>query len=266
MAGNELFHTLTMKLVKLIKAVEKVYGQNETKLFEILSGCDVSRPLRLRDKEITGYLVRAHKDEETQIAVDAILDFLLPLRDPMRMWGAAGTNKKMPYFWSIATEAVWLKQDKKDQRLKVWLTLRKPSQTPLLDAYQNQWHCPGTIWRPKDDDTISTMCRLSQKEGMRFKVDEYYFVGNYPNYDEERGKILSLVYLVISDVVQAQETDVAKWWDIKDALEDQSVVDHHRDAIIPMACRKYLELRNISPDHFKSVVKDGLGIFAPWRK
>ncbi|HNY97956.1 MAG TPA: hypothetical protein PKM84_02475 [Candidatus Pacearchaeota archaeon] len=256
-----IFGDLLPSISKISRAISNVI-LDQRYLLNLLKQKEAGKPLGLRNEELSSYLKTIRGDLEIQSAVDELLfDHLLLLRDPLRSWGKKGTNLMMEHIPSLAVEACRFKII--SNQLHIFLSYR-PFQADDLSAYAGQWHCSGTIVRNSDkviDQSTNkqglekSLMRLAKETGM--DIQEYLEVGHYNNYCEQRGWVESKIMLILQVASDPKIDGRNKWWPIGEALQNQKVVDVHREKIIPLAARAFLKLQGITRK-LDEVIKDGI--------
>lgn len=125
---------------------------------------------------------------------------------------------------SVAIEAVCLRYNSAIKKVEVYLIQRSQNDT----AYPGEWHCPGSVMRPKEivDDVFT---RLSKKE-FGTDIPSKQFVCNVNHPTEARGHFLSIVYLCFLE----EKLDLRGKWFLLDKLPEKTV-ESHRLRIIPAA-------------------------------
>ncbi len=107
---------------------------------------------------------------------------------------------------------------------EVYLIQRSPTDT----AYPGEWHCPGSVLRPGEEDT-DVFNRLVKKE-FGGKLSSTRFVANVNHPTEARGHFFSLVYLCA-----LEESDGLRGkWFRTDQLPEKTV-ESHCYRVIPAA-------------------------------
>lgn len=134
---------------------------------------------------------------------------------------------------NVAIEAVCLRINPNTKEVEVYMTQRSQTDT----AYPGEWHCPGSIMRPKEEieDVFS---RLEKKEfDSLAHFDEKRFVANVNHSTEARGHFLSIVYLCELVFNMAGDMEGShlkgKWFSINNLPE--KTVESHVKRIIPTA-------------------------------
>lgn len=153
---------------------------------------------------------------------DEIADLLRRV-DPSSPLGTRLFEAVMRLSVAPAFEAVCLRSRPND--LEVLLTQRASDDT----AYPGMWHCPGTFYRPGEDDEACVR-RLGAKEGVT--ITSAMFVGKWNNPYEARGHCMHLVHLCKVDGAPA-----GQWFPL--GALPQPMVDFHRDVIIQMAVGRF---------------------------
>jgi hypothetical protein len=156
-----------------------------------------------------------------------LIIWLLRRIDPSKAYGTAFFEALCRLTVSTAFEAVPLRETT-DGTIEVYMTLRPEDES----AYGGQWHCAGSVMRPKDTDS-TVFERLEREVGG--KLVNRRFVGIFDNPGEARGHFRSEVYICVFD----GDNGAGRWFAINN-LPDRTVA-HHRDSIIPMAVRFFRE-------------------------
>jgi len=121
-----------------------------------------------------------------------------------------------------------------ERSVEVYLTQRSEDDT----AYAGEWHCPGSFVRP-GEKVPDVFKRISKKEMNDMKFISTRFVANVNHPTEERGHVLSVVYLCIfkgsctMDDVTRKSNLPGKFFSIDELPE--KTVETHRKRIIPVA-------------------------------
>jgi ADP-ribose pyrophosphatase YjhB (NUDIX family) len=126
---------------------------------------------------------------------------------------------------TVAFEAVCLRQNPKTKALEVYLKQRRET-----EAYAGEWHCPGSVFRP-GEIPADVLKRLAKREFKTKMKSDFVCVGDF-FCNELRGYFLSRIYLVRPLGRLARD---GRWQKVEDALQDSSVVEHHRSEVIPRA-------------------------------
>lgn len=155
------------------------------------------------------------------------LDLIQGLReiDPTKPYGTELFDALARLTVSVAIEAVCLRLNPSTQKVEVYMTERSPTDT----AFPGEWHCPGSVIRPKED-IKDVFNRLTQKE-FGGKILSTQFVANVNHPTEARGHFFSLVYLCSLD--ESNGGLRGKWFPV-DQLPEKTV-ESHRHRIIPAA-------------------------------
>ncbi|TSC95185.1 MAG: hypothetical protein CEN87_197 [Parcubacteria group bacterium Licking1014_1] len=125
---------------------------------------------------------------------------------------------------SVAVEAVCLRLNLLTQKVEVYMTQRSQSDS----AYFGQWHCPGSVMRPREN-IRDVFNRLAEKE-FGSNISSYRFVANVNHPYEDRGHFLSIVYLC---VLEEKEELRGKWFLVNNL--PKKTVETHAKRIIPVA-------------------------------
>ncbi len=195
------------------------------------------KPKTRRDPVFGKLMRKVWENESAQEAIKKILTILMPFLNPEKPFGTDLFNVMSPYWWTPAIEGVAIRRNPKTGKIEVFLARRAADEA----AYPNELHCPGTGLRSSDANKPAPQTqfdRLSRVEG--FHSTGYTFVGIKYTPDEERGPYVSLVYLV--DPEGIIEAGGSRWYDWEIVKNDPTLVYHHRDPIIPMAIKRFLEL------------------------
>lgn len=172
---------------------------------------------------------------EEKEAVATVLRRINP-REPL---GTALFDAITPLSWSIAFEAVWLRRG--EITAEVYLRQRSPTDT----AYPNEWHCPGSAFRPFEGEAKMNAeemvaARLARSEfGKEASITNFKLVDTLFNPQEARGSFLSLIYLV--EVETATLGKTGRWFRV-DELPEVTVY-HHRETIIPKALEAWFRTK-----------------------
>lgn len=149
---------------------------------------------------------------------------VLKIVDATKPYGIELFNALARVTVSVAIEAVCLRYNSGTKKVEVYMTQRSPDDT----AYPNEWHSPGSIFRPGEeiDDVFS---RLEKREfGGRLLSKRFVANVNYPT--EARGHIFSIVYLcTLEDKPELK----GKWFPVSELPE--KTVEHHIRRVIPAA-------------------------------
>lgn len=150
--------------------------------------------------------------------------------DPTKPYGTELFDALSRLTVSVAVEAVCLRLNTSTCQVEVYMIQRSPNDT----AYPGEWHCPGSVLRPKEEikDVFS---RLQKKEfGESATLGQTRFVANVNHPTEARGHFLSMVYLceLVNDEHFASRLK-GKWFPV-DQLPAKTV-ETHRYRIIPPA-------------------------------
>lgn len=129
---------------------------------------------------------------------------------------------------SVAVEAVCLRYNNEDQRVEVYLTQRSKNDT----AYPGQWHCPGSVLRPGEEEE-NVFLRLSQKEAGA-DIHSLGVIKNLNHSNEQRGHFFSVIHLCS---ITGRNDGKGKWFSVNNL--PKNIVGHHRDYIIPMAVSEF---------------------------
>jgi len=133
---------------------------------------------------------------------------------------------------SVAIEAVCLRRNPETQEVEVYMAQRSPDDT----AYPNEWHCPGSVMRPREtiEDVLS---RLSEKEFGAHLLSTGFVcnINPSPTAPEARGHFLCIVYLC---VLAEAENLRGQWFPLNNLPE--KTVESHRNRIIPAALRAFV--------------------------
>lgn len=158
---------------------------------------------------------------------------LLGYIDPTQPYGTALFDALARLSWSIAFEAVTLRQNAATGEVEVYLRQREANDT----AYPSQWHCPGTVIRPGERPQHQAN-RLEKEFGCPIN---YYtrIAGLYTS--EERGSFLSEIYSVELGG-DPRIDDRHRWFPVTDLPE--VTVDFHRNHIIPTVYLHYCNTRS----------------------
>lgn len=150
--------------------------------------------------------------------------------DPLKPYGTELFDAIARLTVSVAVEAVCLRLNPRTKKIEVYMIQRSKQET----AYPGEWHCPGTVIRPKEE-LSSTFERLSRKEfGAKFL--ETRFVSNINHPTEARGHFFSVVYLCV--LGEASAVLRGRWFPV-DALPRKTVACH-RKRIIPAAVGSFV--------------------------
>lgn len=117
-------------------------------------------------------------------------------------------------------------------RVQVYLTQRAADDP----AYPGQWHCPGSVMRPGEEEE-GVFARLDKKEfygGLKPKR----FVDRVNHPTEARGHFLSMVWLC---ELAPSEGQTGKWFSVFPVNQlPENTVATHRYRIIPVALGAFL--------------------------
>jgi len=151
----------------------------------------------------------------------------LKLIDPKKPYGPDLFNAIARITVSLGIEAVCFKDIRGNPKIPEVLLIER---SPKESAYPNQWHCPGSIMRPgeKIGDVFN---RLKEKEFCT-EIEIIDGAGFLNNTQEERGHILSLIYLCKLKGEKVR----GEWFPINNLPEN--TVKHHSEMLIPMAAFK----------------------------
>lgn len=127
---------------------------------------------------------------------------------------------------TIAFEAVLFRV--KAGKTEVYLTRRPPG-----EAYEGQWHCPGSAFRP-GERPMDVANRLSEREFGR-QIGTFTYCDDF-FYEEERGWYLSKVFFIECSE-EPTVTEDAGWSSVDNLPEP--LVEHHRTHVIPIALKAY---------------------------
>jgi len=147
--------------------------------------------------------------------------------DPKKPLGTELFNALARLTITVAVEAVCLKKNPTTGKIEVYLVQRSPTDS----AYAGQWHCPGSAFRPGEDE-LNVFWRLSRNE-FGGELENWKFLFNFNNRQEARGHFFSAVYLCKMAHVKGRGT----WFPV-DQLPEVTV-EHHRDNIIPMTVQTF---------------------------
>ena len=153
--------------------------------------------------------------------------------DPSKPYGTELFDALARLTISVAVEAVCLRAQRylpeidapRSPEIQVYMIQRSPDDT----AYPGEWHCPGSVIRPKED-IRDVFNRLAQKE-FGGKILSTQFVANANHPTEARGHFFSLVYLCSLD--ESSSGLRGKWFAVNNLPE--KTVETHRVRIIPAA-------------------------------
>lgn len=154
--------------------------------------------------------------------------------DPTQPYGTELFDALARLTVSVAVEAVCLRPEPlnltadpdgfQTRGVEVYLCRRSMTDT----AYPGEWHCPGSVVRPGEEDA-SVFKRLADRE-FGSNLESWRFVGKVNHVREERGHFLSLVYLCS---LKDNENGRGQWfktWNLP-----QKTVASHRHIIINLA-------------------------------
>lgn len=96
------------------------------------------------------------------------------------------------------------------------------------EAYPGQFHCPGSVFRPRETDA-DLFLRLERSEAMT-GIHNPRLVGHNNHLDEERGHFMALIFLV-----DAEAGPGTQWYPVNNLPEP--MVEHHRTMVIPVALK-----------------------------
>jgi ADP-ribose pyrophosphatase YjhB (NUDIX family) len=117
--------------------------------------------------------------------------------------------------------------------VEVYMIQRSPTDT----AYPGEWHCPGSVLRPREEIS-DVFARLQKKEfGQLAHLGGRRFVANVNHPAEARGHLVSLVYLcelVDDDIGNLDISNLKGKWFPVDHLPEKTVESHVK-RIIPAA-------------------------------
>jgi ADP-ribose pyrophosphatase YjhB (NUDIX family) len=164
--------------------------------------------------------------------IKEILAFFIKFINPHKPLGTALFNAVARVSISVAFEAVALRKNPINGETEIYLIMRVND-----SSFPGQWHVPGSILRPKEDDE-HVFARLGNKEfGAKIVKSKFIAIVSFP--EEPRGHIISLVYSVELD---KEPTGGGKWFPV-DKLPTNLVL-YHKEYIIPVA---------INEENFESV-------------
>jgi len=151
-----------------------------------------------------------------------VLSRLLGRVDPKKPYGATLFDALARLTTSEAVEAVLVRWGA-DNQLEVYMTQRGSD-----EAYPNEWHLPGSIYRP-GEDTADVMARLSQRE-FGCKITGWRQVDHF-RHAEARGWFSAFVFML---EVEGEPRNARGAWYLVDNLPPNTV-RHHVERIIPAA-------------------------------
>ncbi|MFA6105696.1 MAG: hypothetical protein WC725_03850 [Patescibacteria group bacterium] len=127
-------------------------------------------------------------------------------------------------------EGVWLRRNNRSKKIQVFL-----KQRPATEAHGNQWHCSGTLMRASENTVEEVMNRLAETD-FGYKIFlKYEFTGCFIVANDERGTLLSHIYLVQPMDLELGEK-YGQWFDVENLPEN--MVPHHLKIIeIAVRCK-----------------------------
>ena len=161
---------------------------------------------------------------------------LLEQVDPTKPYGTKLFNALCRLTVNVAIEAVCIRETFDTLRAKTWTEVYLVQRSLDDTAYRGQWHCPGSVMRP-GESVEDIMNRLSQKE-FGTKLTSCKFVANFNYPQEERGHSFSLIYLCQLEVREKMQ---GKWFSLPWDIHSPTVVQHHRQHIIPIAVQEFFK-------------------------
>ena len=151
----------------------------------------------------------------------------LALIDPQKPFGRDLFEAIARVSVSAAFEAVCVRENPETKRTEVLLVQRPADDT----AYPGEWHCPGSVLRP--GESVEDVFRRIGESELAGKIEVRDFAGISNNPKEKRGHFYSVIY--VCDV-----TGIGGTWYPSENLPVRTI-KHHRNVIIPIAIKKYLD-------------------------
>lgn len=154
-----------------------------------------------------------------------LIAFLLKFINPHKPLGEKLFNAIAKVVVTPTLEAVSFKGN--GEEIEVFLTQRSKSDA----SYPGLWHVPGTVIRPLE--TFKDSLNRMAKSECGVEVSSFEIIGFVNNPHEPRGHFVSPVTLVKFN----KEPKGGSW--VKVSLLDNSVIDFHKNLVIPMALDYY---------------------------
>ena len=161
-------------------------------------------------------------EKKKQVAAAALAEI-----DPTKPYGTELFNAIARVSINVAVEAVCLRRG--DSGVEVLMTRRAEDDT----AYPGEWHCPGSFFRPGEDET-QVFARLAKGEFLADGV-RWQFASYFNSHQEERGHTFSLIFLC--ELEEGVTPHRGQWWPV-DRLPERAVY-HHRHNIITVAVKAF---------------------------